>query len=900
MTLLAQILRAAHGEHAAAVHQRNAIAARRLVHEVRRDENGHALLARQLDQMPPEHVARAGIDARGRFVQDQHFRLVQARGRQLQPLADAERQRGGPLVGAGLQLEAHQRPLDGLVRALAFHPVELRVQVEVLPHRQLLVQRERLRHVADLHPRVHVGRVDRLAEQRRGPARRVEQAGQHFHRRRLAAAVRAEEAEDLVALDPETHVIDRNEAAEATREPVGDDRGRAVLRARRDHEVARAGTAGRRQERHVRTLQVVRARALEHGLRAVVDEHAPAVHRDQMLEALRLFHVGSRDDHAHAAMLGAQIVDERPELAARQRIDAGGRFIEDQQVGIVHERAAQAELLLHPARQLARRPVRKRRKAGGIEKTLDACRARTRVEPEQTREEIDVLVHRERRVQIAPEPLRHEGDARQDRLALVAHTQVRAEHRHVALLDALHAGDDAEQRRLADAVRADQADRRVRRQRQRYVVERKRRAIAMRQVRDLDRARRIARLRRAERGRHRSAPAHGERRGPRVRAIEPHEAVAGQARLQPWRETPRHVDRQLQLHAIHQLRALARGFDIFGRELRIARHIADACGNRFVRERVEDDARVGADRQLARLRRRQEDREIDVVGVEHRRDAAARGQHRADLDNPVLDPARDRRANGCVGEHGLEPRDLRVGLRDRRMRFVEPRARGLLAGLGAVEREPASLALDARHLPVAEQLRRLRPFEARQPLVRRTRVDLGTRTRRRAGRTRARRVGRIELRQQFRVVLARDHRTRREHVAFVNGQLDYAPAVLHRDIDARHFEPPVRERDVVRPCAAPAMRPPDARPDQRGRHDRRDRPIPPFVHQHSVDHGSIQRGHNRPLVAYSRRETEIPGSIHRIHINHGSAQSPENELIHSRNYCPAPDASHPGAVRETK
>ena len=47
-----------------------------------------------------------------------------------------------------------------------------------------------------------------------------QQAAQHLHRRRLAAAVGAEEAEDLTALDPEADMIDRNEIAESLRQAV--------------------------------------------------------------------------------------------------------------------------------------------------------------------------------------------------------------------------------------------------------------------------------------------------------------------------------------------------------------------------------------------------------------------------------------------------------------------------------------------------------------------------------------------------------------------------------------------------------------------------------------------------------------------------------------------------------
>ena len=58
------------------------------------------------------------------------------------------------------------------------------------------------------------------------------QAGQHLHRRRLAAAVRAEKAEDLAALDGEAHAIDGGEIAESAGQIARDDDGLAVERPR--------------------------------------------------------------------------------------------------------------------------------------------------------------------------------------------------------------------------------------------------------------------------------------------------------------------------------------------------------------------------------------------------------------------------------------------------------------------------------------------------------------------------------------------------------------------------------------------------------------------------------------------------------------------------------------------
>ena len=103
-----------------------------------------------------------------------------------------------------------------------------RVQIEVLPHRELGIERERLRHVADAVARAHVAGVERLAEQQRLALAGRQQAGQHLHGRGLAAAVGAEEAEDLAALDGEDHTVDRGEIAEPAGQIARDDDRLAV------------------------------------------------------------------------------------------------------------------------------------------------------------------------------------------------------------------------------------------------------------------------------------------------------------------------------------------------------------------------------------------------------------------------------------------------------------------------------------------------------------------------------------------------------------------------------------------------------------------------------------------------------------------------------------------------
>ncbi len=88
----------AHRENPSGVHESDAVAAGGLVHEMGRDENGHALVARQIAEKLPELVARQRIDAGCRLVEDKNVRPVHDRDGERQALANAEREIGGALV----------------------------------------------------------------------------------------------------------------------------------------------------------------------------------------------------------------------------------------------------------------------------------------------------------------------------------------------------------------------------------------------------------------------------------------------------------------------------------------------------------------------------------------------------------------------------------------------------------------------------------------------------------------------------------------------------------------------------------------------------------------------------------------------------------------------------------
>ncbi len=59
----------------------------------------------------------------------------------------------------------------------------------------------------------------------------------------------------------------------------------------------------------------------------------------------------------HRAALGADLAEQRVKALLHERIETGDRLVQDQQLGLVHERLDQAELLSVAGRQLADRAI---------------------------------------------------------------------------------------------------------------------------------------------------------------------------------------------------------------------------------------------------------------------------------------------------------------------------------------------------------------------------------------------------------------------------------------------------------------------------------------------------------------------------------------------------------------
>ena len=171
--------------------------------------------------------------------------------------------------------------------------------------------------------------------------------------------------------------------------------------------------------------------------------------------------------------------DQLPELAARQGVDPGRRLVQDQQIGVVNQRAAQAELLLHAAGKLAGRALGESEQIGRAQQVVDALRALVSGVAEQAAEEIEVVEHRQRGVEIAPQPLRHVGDALAHARAVGRIGHVAIQHFDFAALNLARTGDQRQHARLADAIRADETHRAIGRDIQIDVGNRRRLAIAV-------------------------------------------------------------------------------------------------------------------------------------------------------------------------------------------------------------------------------------------------------------------------------------------------------------------------------------------------------------------------------------------------------------------------------------
>ena len=442
------------------MHEGDAVAELCLVHEMGGDEDRHVVVAGEVGKDLPERVARDGIDAGGRLVEDEDVRRVDEGDRERQPLPDAERHFVGQLVHEFGKLEPFAQGLDPVRNGVRCHAEQFCMKLKVLMDGEFRIEGEGLAHVADAAAHIDVLGIDLVAEQSGLAIACRQETGQDLHGRRLAAAVRTQEAEDFSAPDAEADVIDGGEVAEADGHMFRFDGDIAIGLGGpfRDDDLVVIAACFRRQKRDEGGVEIGSAGLPEKLVGRAGGEHVAVVHGHEPVEACGFLHIGGRDNDAHAGSVPADIVDQLPELPARQRIDAGRRLVQDEKVGVVDQRAAQAGLLLHATGEFPGKPVGEFRHAGARKQRSDTTLALGLVVAEEPSEEVDVLEDREGGIEVLSQSLRHIGDAGEDRLAMSCIGDIAAQHVNPPRWNDAGTGEQRQEAGFADAIRPDEAD----------------------------------------------------------------------------------------------------------------------------------------------------------------------------------------------------------------------------------------------------------------------------------------------------------------------------------------------------------------------------------------------------------------------------------------------------------
>ena len=187
---------------AAADHDQVVGGKRHLGHEVGGDEDGAALGGKSLEQVA-HPVDAFRVEAVDGLVEHDRLRVAEERGRDAEPLAHAERELARSLPRDLVQADEVDHVGDSALR----DPVRLREREQMVVGVAAGVDGARLEERPDLVERGGmvsiVAPVDGDVAARRGV-----EAEDQAHRRRLAGAVRAEEARHDPRLDREAQAVD--------------------------------------------------------------------------------------------------------------------------------------------------------------------------------------------------------------------------------------------------------------------------------------------------------------------------------------------------------------------------------------------------------------------------------------------------------------------------------------------------------------------------------------------------------------------------------------------------------------------------------------------------------------------------------------------------------------------
>ena len=222
---------------------------------------------------------------------------------------------------------------------------------------------------------------------------------------------------------------------------------------------------------------------------ALGDLAAVVQHQQALAQALGLVHEvrGQQDRLA----LAQQALQALPHQVARLRIEAGGRLVKQQQIGVVHQRTRQRQAALHAARQLGRLGARLVAERGEVQQLRHPLGHLRAAQAEVAAEHVQVLGAAEVRVERIE--LRYHAEACLDGQAIARHLQRRA-------VGPREVADAADIRRrqpqahadgggLARAVGADHAQAFARRDAERHAIHHARIAIGLGEITHIEQRR---------------------------------------------------------------------------------------------------------------------------------------------------------------------------------------------------------------------------------------------------------------------------------------------------------------------------------------------------------------------------------------------------------------------------
>ena len=209
-------------------------------HVARDEDRAPARRERAQEVAQPAHPL--GVEPVRRLVEHEQLGIAQQRRGQPEPLPHSERVALHAPVLRRVELDQPQHLVDPRVG----NPGRAGERAQVVAAGTAGVEVGRLEHRADAQRRPLQPRV-RLAEHERAPARRLREAEQHPQRRRLASAVRAEEAGHGAGVELEREPVNGGELAVALRQRVGgDDGGHRRDSSRRRQNLSQPSRHGRR------------------------------------------------------------------------------------------------------------------------------------------------------------------------------------------------------------------------------------------------------------------------------------------------------------------------------------------------------------------------------------------------------------------------------------------------------------------------------------------------------------------------------------------------------------------------------------------------------------------------------------------------------------------------------